>query len=87
MSRRVRKGVITRLIGKWLKAGVWEKAEVSYPEEAPPGRGDLTTAQCLVPDKWFAEFVQPECQGGTFMVRHADDFVTGLERLEDVHKV
>jgi hypothetical protein len=33
LSRRVQDGVITRLIGKWLKAGVWEKGEVSYPEE------------------------------------------------------
>ena len=29
-------GVITRLIGKWLKAGVWEKGEVSHPEEGTP---------------------------------------------------
>jgi hypothetical protein len=38
-------------------------------------------------DKWFVESVQPACQGKTFMVRYADDFVMGFERLEDVHKV
>jgi hypothetical protein len=35
----VQDGVITRLIGKWLKAGVWEKGEVSYPEEGTPQGG------------------------------------------------
>jgi retron-type reverse transcriptase len=25
LSHRVQDGVITRLVGKWLKAGVWEK--------------------------------------------------------------
>lgn len=38
-------------------------------------------------DKWFVESVQPACKGKTFMVRYADDFVMGFERLEDVHKV
>ena len=39
LSRRVQDGVINRLIGKWLKAGVWEKEEVSYPEEGTPQGG------------------------------------------------
>ncbi len=44
LGRRVQDGVINRLIAKWLKAGVWERGNVSYPEEGTPaGRGDLTT--------------------------------------------
>jgi retron-type reverse transcriptase len=39
LSRRVQDGVMIRLIGKWLKAGVWEKGEVSYPEEGTPQGG------------------------------------------------
>ena len=39
LSRRVQDGVMSRLIGKWLKAGVWEKGEVSYPEEGTPQGG------------------------------------------------
>ena len=38
-------------------------------------------------DKWFVEAVQPACGGRTFMVRFADDFIMGFERLEDVQKV
>jgi len=33
LDRRVSDGVIRRLIGKWLKAGVWEEGQVSYPEQ------------------------------------------------------
>ena len=92
LSRRVQDGVITRLIGKWLKAGVWEKGEVSYPEEGTPQGGVISPLLSNiylheVLDKWFVESVQPACQGRTFMVRYADDFVMGFERLEDVHKV
>jgi len=38
-------------------------------------------------DKWFVEAVQPGCGGETFMVRYADDFIMGIERLEDLEKV
>ena len=41
LGRRVQDGVITRLIGKWLKAGVWEKGEVSYPENRTPQGGAI----------------------------------------------
>ncbi len=39
LGRRVQDGVIKRLIAKWLKAGVWEKGSVSYPEEGTPQGG------------------------------------------------
>ena len=39
LSRRVRDGVIDRLIAKWLKAGVMEDGNVSYPEEGTPQGG------------------------------------------------
>ena len=38
LKRRVRDGVLTRLIGKWLKAGVWEQGSIVYPgQDAPQG--------------------------------------------------
>ena len=36
LGRRVGDGVITRLVAKWLKAGVWEKGEVSFPDKGTP---------------------------------------------------
>ena len=92
LSRRVQDGVIKPLIAKWLKAGVLEKGEVSYPEEGTPQGGVISPLLSNiylheVLDKWFVESVQPACVGRTFMVRWADDFVMGFECLEDVRKV
>ena len=42
LDLRVRDGVIRRLIGKWLHAGVLERGQLSYPEERhAPRRGDF----------------------------------------------
>lgn len=92
LSRRVQDGVIDRLIAKWLKAGVWEKGNVSYPEEGTPQGGVISPLLSNiylheVLDKWFIESVQPACRGCTFMVRFADDFIMGFESLEDARKV
>ena len=92
LNRRVRDGVIDRLIAKWLKAGVMENGNVSYPEEGTPQGGVISPLLSNiylheVLDKWFVESVQPACGGRTFMVRWADDFIMGFERLEDVQKV
>jgi group II intron reverse transcriptase/maturase len=92
VGRRVQDGVITRLVAKWLHAGVWEKGTVSYPETGTPQGGVISPLLSNiylheVLDKWFVESVQPACGGRTFMVRFADDFVMGFERLEDAHKV
>jgi group II intron reverse transcriptase/maturase len=92
LSRRVQDGVITRLVAKWLKAGVMENGNVSYPDEGTPQGGVISPLLSNiylheVLDKWFVGTVQPACGGRTFMVRYADDFVMGFERLEDVRKV
>jgi len=92
LGRRVQDGVITRLVAKWLHAGVWEKGTVSYPETGTPQGGVISPLLSNiylheVLDKWFVESVQSACGGRTFMVRFADDFVMGFERLEDAQKV
>lgn len=92
IGRRVQDGVISRLIAKWLKAGVWEDGNVSYPEKGSPQGGVISPLISNVYlhevlDKWFVEAVRPACKGGNFMVRYADDFVMGFEREEDALKV
>ena len=92
LGRRVGDGVIKRMIAKWLKAGVWEKGEVSYPDKGTPQGGVISPLLSNiylheVLDKWFVETVQPACKGKTFMVRFADDFIMGYENLEDVERV
>ena len=47
LSLRVRDGVITRLIGKWLNAGVMESGAVTHPDEGTP-QGGVVTLQTLL---------------------------------------
>ena len=92
LGRRVQDGVITRLVARWLHAGVWENGTVSYPETGTPQGGVISPLLSNIHlhevlDTRFVRDVQPACGGRTFMVRFADDFVMGFERLEDAHKV
>lgn len=87
LRRRVRDGVINCLIGRWLKAGVWEKGEISYPETGTPQGGVISPILSNiylheVLDKWFTEELQNQIKGESFMIRFADDFVMGFDRLE-----
>jgi len=78
LKRRVRDGVLVRLIGKWLKAGVWEGESVSYPEQGTPQGGVISPMLSNiylheVLDKWFVEVVRPRMKGRAYLVRFADD--------------
>lgn len=42
VQQRVRDGVVVRLIGKWLNAGVMEDGALSYPDEGTPQGGVMT---------------------------------------------
>ena len=42
LQSRVRDGVITRLIGKWLNAGVMEQGTLHLPEHGTPQGGSMT---------------------------------------------
>ncbi len=92
LDRRVRDGVIRRLIGKWLQAGVWEKGQLSYPEDGTPQGGVISPLLSNiylheVLDGWYEEEVKPRMKGKTFLVRFADDFILGFENKEDAEKV
>ena len=50
LKRRVRDGVMLRLIGKWLNAGVLEEGIVTHPETRhAPGRGGQPAAREHLP--------------------------------------
>jgi RNA-directed DNA polymerase len=92
LRQRVRDGVILRLIGKWLKAGVLEAGQVSYPEEGTPQGGIISPLLSniylhTVLDQWYQEQVKPCLKGRSFLVRYADDFVMGFELQADADKV
>ena len=92
LKRRVRDGVLLRLIGKWLKAGVWEKGSVSYPELGSPQGGVISPILSNVYlhevlDTWFAEQVRPRLRGRASLVRFADDAVVILSDERDAQRV
>jgi len=47
LRQRVRDGVLLRLIGKWLNAGVWEDGGVTHPESGSPQGGVITPPTML----------------------------------------
>lgn len=92
LAQRMRDGVITRLIGKWLKAGVMEGGSVSYPEKGTPQGGVLSPLLSNVYlhevlDRWFHEVVQRHLQGRGILVRFADDAVLVFSNRHDAERV
>ena len=89
---RVRDGVLSRLMGKWLKAGVLEKGSVSYPEAGSPQGGVISPLAAnvylhYVLDLWFRQEVQPRLRGRAHLIRYADDFVILFTQEEDARRV
>jgi len=92
IQRRVRDGVLLRLIGKWLNAGVLEGRKLSYSEHGTPQGGVISPMLANiylheVLDVWFEEQVKPRLRGKAFLVRFADDFVLGFAVEEDARRV
>jgi len=92
LRNRVQDGVITRLIGKWLKAGVLEGGTISFNEEGSPQGGVISPMLSNiylheVLDKWFARKIIPLLKGRAIIVRFADDSVLGFENKEDAERV
>jgi len=92
LRRRVRDGVLLRLIDKWLKAGVLEAGQWTRGEEGTPQGGVVSPLLSNVYlhevlDKWFAEQIEPRLKGRCFLVRYADDFVMGFEYERDAERV
>jgi group II intron reverse transcriptase/maturase len=92
LDRRVKDGVIRRMINKWLKAGVLDGKQISYPEEGTPQGGLVSPILSniflhYVLDEWFSEQIQPLLSGRSTIVRYADDFVLGFENASDAMRV
>src|SRR6202522_476929 len=92
LKRRVRDGVLLRLIGKWLNAGVLEDGCVTHPEAGSPQGGVVSPMLSnvflhYVLDDWFEREVQPRMKGQSFLIRFADDFVMGFTCEEDARRV
>jgi len=92
VRQRVADGVVRRLIGKWLRAGVQEEGVVYHPDAGTPQGGVISPILSNiylheVLDKWWVEEVLPRLRGRAFMVRFADDFVMVFSDHEDALRV
>ena len=91
-SRRIRDGVLNKLLLGWLKAGVLHEEKVMTSDAGTPQGGivspllsNLYLHEAL--DDWFAKDVQPRMKGAAQMVRFADDAVLCFQREEDARRV
>jgi group II intron reverse transcriptase/maturase len=83
LAQRVQDGVLLRLIGKWLNAGVLEDGEISYPDEGTPQGGVVSPLLAnvylhYVLDVWFDRDVKT-CLRGRAFLRYEEDFIMGFD--------
>ncbi len=92
LDERVKDGVVRRTIDKWLKAGIMDEGNISYPEFGTkqgsvisPLLSNIYLHYAL--DVWFSEQIQPLLKGKSFIVRYADDFILGFTDKSDAERV
>jgi hypothetical protein len=88
----VRDGVLMRLIGKWLNAGVMEDGGISYPDSGSLQGGVVAPLLSnvflhYVLDLWFERDVKPRMRDRAFLIRFADDFVIGFRAARHARRV
>jgi len=92
LHQRVRDGVILRLIGKWLNAGVMEDGTLRQGEAGTPQGGVISPLLANiflheVLDVWFEQQVKPRLRGRAKLIRYADDAVVLFEHEDDASRV
>lgn len=88
LDKRIRDGLVRKLIDKWLKAGVLESGNRIVLRQGTPQGGVVSPllANILlhyVLDEWFVKEVMPRMRGRCSMVRFADDAVCVFEYRDD----
>jgi group II intron reverse transcriptase/maturase len=92
LRQRVGDGVVLRLIGKWLKAGVLEDGCLQHPETGSPQGGVISPLLANiylheVLDTWFEQTVKPRLKGRAALIRYADDAVMLFTCEDDARRV
>lgn len=92
LRQRVVDGVVVRLIGKWLNAGVLEGGVMRHATAGTPQGGVISPLLANiylheVLDTWWVREVLPRMRGKAFAVRYADDFVLAFSNEEDARRV
>ena len=84
VKHRVSDERITRLVGKWLKAGVLEDGQWHGSEQGTPQGAVISPLLAnvylhYVFDLWAQQWRRREAKGDMIVVRYADDLVVGFE--------
>src|SRR6201982_2005056 len=92
LDQRVTDGVVRRMIGIGLYAGVLEDVNLHFATEGTPQGGVISPMLSNiflhhVLDKWFEGEVRPRMRGKATLVRFADDFVMTFETYHDARRV
>lgn len=92
LAIRVGDGVITRLVGKWLRAGALKDGVVSRSEQGTPQGGVISPLLANiylhhVLDTWWHEEVVPRLQDSAELIRYADDFVMVFDSEASARRV
>lgn len=91
VQRRVKDGVLNRLLGKWLKAGVMEQGQWRRMEAGSPQGGVISPLLANiylhhVLDVWFEVDVKPRLVASS-LLRYADDAVLVFANEQDARRV
>jgi len=92
LRKRIRDGVLLRLIGKWLNAGVLDGEQLIRPGLGTPQGGVISPFLANVflheiLDTWMVRDVQPRLSRRATLVRYADDFVIACSSEHDARRV
>jgi group II intron reverse transcriptase/maturase len=92
LDQRVRDGVLRRTIHKWLKAGVMENGNISYPKSGSPQGGVISPILSNiflheVLDKWFEQEVKTRLKAPSKLIRYADDVTIVCASREDAVRI
>jgi len=92
LHQRIGDGVILRLIGKWLHAGVMEDGKWKLSDSGTPQGGVISPILANiflheVVDTWFEREARPRLKGRATLVRFADDIAIAFEQEQDAQRV
>jgi RNA-directed DNA polymerase len=92
LQQRIDDRRFTRLIRKWLRAGVLQTdGKVLHPQTGTPQGGVVSPVLAniylhYVLDLWFEKIFKRSCQRKAYLIRYADDFVCAFEREEEAKR-
>jgi RNA-directed DNA polymerase len=87
LGHRIADKTILKLIGKWLKAGVWEDGNITRTTESTPQGGVLSPLLANIflhyAFDWWAETEMRKHLEEMYIARYADDITVGFQNRKD----